>query len=317
LPTFVDHDLFLFFDQNLAAIREERGLTLDWPGSRIITRLVEISHGLFVWASTACRYIRDGKRFAVKRLETLISGRHSGAGPQKQLDAIYTTVLEGLIDEDFEEEERQMMCETINNVVGSIVALFSPLSAASLAHLLERKTHEIDETLADLHAIFNIPNQSHRPIRLHHPTFRDFLVDKTRCKNPDFWVDERTAHNALAESCIRIMHRMLKRDICGLRSPGILASDVSHSRVEQCIPPELQYACLYWAQHYRQGGAMLGEHDIAFDFLKEHYLHWLEALSLLGKSSEIAAIIRMYQAILVVCIYLEHLCTAILLTINI
>jgi NACHT domain/Heterokaryon incompatibility protein (HET) len=301
LPTSVDRDLNLFFQQNLAAIGEERGLAVDWPGSKIIARLVEISCGLFIWASTACRYIREGGRFAVKRLETVIKGRHSGAGPEKQLDAIYTTVLQGLIQQGFEEEEKQMMCETIKEVVGGIVTLFSPLSAPSLAILLDREVSKIDETLADLHTIFNIPNLRHRPIRLHHPTFRDFLVDKTRCKNPDFWVDQKMAHKALADSCIRIMRKMLKRDICDLRAPGTLATDVDQSRIERCIPQELQYACLYWAQHYRQSGALLGEHDTTYSFLKEHYLHWLEVMNLMGKSSEIAAIIRMYQALLVVC----------------
>ncbi|MCJ1404962.1 hypothetical protein MMC11_008188 [Xylographa trunciseda] len=299
LPMLVDRDLNLFFQQNLAAIREERGLAVDWPGFKIIARLVEISCGLFIWASTACRYIHEGKRFAVKRLETLIKGRHSGASPEKQLDAIYTTVLEGLIQPGFEEEEKQMMCETIREVVGGIVTLFSPLSAPSLANLLGREVDEIDATLADLHTAFNIPNLRHRPIRLHHPTFRDFLVGKTRCKNPDFWVDQKMAHKAIADSCISIMRKMLKRDICDLKAPGTLAADVDQSRIEQCIPPELQYACLYWAQHYRQSGAFLGEHDTAYSFLKEHYLHWLEVMNLMGKSSEIAAIIRMYQALLV------------------
>jgi hypothetical protein len=262
---------------------------------------VEISCGLFIWASTACRYIREGKRFAVKRLETIIKGHHSGAGPEKQLDAIYITVLEGLIQQDFDEDEKQMMCETIKEVVGGIVTLFSPLSAPSLANLLDREVSEIDETLADLHTIFHIPDMRSRPIRLHHPTFRDFLVDKGRCKNTDFWVDQKVVHKTLADSCIRTMRKMLKRDICGLKEPGTLAVDVDQSRIKQYIPPELQYACLYWAQHYRQSGAFLGEHDTAYAFLKEHYLHWLEVMNLMGKSSEIAAIIRMYQALLVVC----------------
>lgn len=29
-------------------------------------------------------------------------------------------------------------------------------------------------------------------------------------------------------------------------------------------------------------------------FFQEHFLHWLEAISLMGKGSEMAAIIRMY-----------------------
>jgi hypothetical protein len=213
----------------------------------------------------------------------------------------YNTVLEDLIQQGFDEEEKQMMYKTIKEVVGGIITLFSPLSASSLANLLDREVNEIDETLADLHTIINIPSQRHRPIRLHHPTFRDFLVDKTRCKNLDFWVYEKMAHKALADNCIRVMCKMLKRDICNLKSPGTLAVDVDQSCIKQCIPPELQYACLYWAQHYRQSGVFLGEDDTAYCFLKQHYLHWLEVMNLMGKSSEVAAIIRMYQALLVVC----------------
>jgi hypothetical protein len=194
------------------------------------------------------------------------------------------------------------VCGTITEVVGCIITLFAPLSAASLANLLDRKVDEVDATLADLHTIFNIPDKRTRPIRLHHPTFRDFLVDKNRCKNQDFWIDEKIAHKALADNCIRIMRKMLKRDICNLKSPGSLAVDVDQSCIEHCIPSELQYACLHWAQHYRRSGVFLGENDTAYSFLKAHYLHWLEVMNLIGRSSEVAAIIRMYQALLLVCI---------------
>jgi len=300
-PILVDRDLNLFFQQNLAAIGVERGLSEDWPGYKIIARLVEYSSGLFIWASTACRYIREGRRFAVKRLETLIKGRPSGSGPEKQLDQIYTTVLESLIQEGFEEEEKLELCETMREVVGGIVVLFSPLSVTSLANLLDRDVGEIDETLTDLHAILNIPSEKDRPIRLHHPTFRDFLLDTTRCTKSEFLVNKSLVHKTLADDCIRIMRKMLRRNICDLRSPATLAGDVSESCIERCIPRELQYACLFWAQHYLQSGVLLGETDMAYCFLKEHYLHWLEVMIILGKSSEIAAIIRMYQALLVVC----------------
>ncbi|RYO27977.1 Vegetative incompatibility protein [Alternaria arborescens] len=297
-PALINRDLNLFFQENLAAIGVERRLAPEWPGSRIVARLVEISSGLFIWASTACRWIRNGKKFATKRLETIIKGHTSDGGPQKQLDEIYTTVLESLVQQEYDEGEKQMLFESVRDVVGHIVTLFSPLSSVSLASLLDQDVEEIRETLEDLHTIFNIPSEESRPIRLHHPTFRDFIIDQSRCKNPDLWVDKKQAHKALAEDCIEIMRRMLKRDICGLQSPGVLVTDVDQSCIERCIPPELQYACLYWAQHCRQSGMLLGENDTAYHFLKEHYLHWLEAMNLMGKGSEIAAIIRMYQALL-------------------
>ncbi|KAE8443107.1 hypothetical protein EG329_002351 [Mollisiaceae sp. DMI_Dod_QoI] len=107
LPTIVDRDLSLFFEDSLKSIREERGFAADWPGSRIIKRLVEISCGLFIWASTACRYIREGKRMAKRRIDNLINNHRSREGPEKQLDEIYITVLKDSIQQGYNDEEKQ------------------------------------------------------------------------------------------------------------------------------------------------------------------------------------------------------------------
>ena len=125
-----------------------------------------------------------------------------------------------------------------------------------------------------------------RPLRLHHPSFRDFLLDKNRCGDSDFWVEEKQAHQMLADSCIQLMSTSLKKDICGVHSPGWLATDVESSRLEQCLPPEVQYACLYWVQHLQKSGTQLYDNDQVHQFLKVHLLHWLEALGWMRRVSE-------------------------------
>jgi hypothetical protein len=300
LPAIVDQDLELFFEENFTVIREERDFAADWPGMGVIKRLVEISGGLFIWASTACRYIREGRRLATRRISMLLNGYSSGTGPEKQLDAIYTTVLKESVQQDYNEEEKRELYEMLREVLGSIVMLLSPLSINSLANLLQVPPSHITETLADLHTIFYIPTHKNRPIRPHHPTFRDFLLNKDRCSDPNFWVDETVAHKVLGDSCIQLMSRMLKSNICGLDSPGILLKDIDPSLIERYLPPELQYACLYWVQHYRQSGRGFRDGDQAHRFFEEHFLHWLEAVNLMGKSSEMSAIIRMYHSWLLV-----------------
>ena len=61
-------------------------------------------------------------------------------------------------------------------------------------------------------------------------------------------------------------------------SPGVLATNVESSRVEQCLLPEVQYACLYWVKHLQKGGTQLQDNDQVHQLLKLHLLHWLEAL---------------------------------------
>jgi hypothetical protein len=298
--TIVDRDLRLFFKHSFKAIREERGFAIDWPGTQIIRRLVEISCGSFSWASTACRFIRDGRRQGRRRISILVKDKTSGAGADKRLDEIYITVLKDTIEQGYTDEEKQELYELLRKILGSIMILFSPLSMDCLANLLHLPSSDIHETLADLHTVFNIRYQKKRPIRLHHPTFRDFLLNKDRCSDLNFWVDEKQAHKDLADDCVDLMLKMLKRDICGFLSAGTLIREVNPDLIEQCIPPALQYACIYWVHHYRQSGTHLRDEDKAHLFFKEHYLSWLEAMNLMGKSSEMAAIIRMYQSLLLV-----------------
>ncbi|KAI0417786.1 hypothetical protein F5X98DRAFT_339571 [Xylaria grammica] len=61
-----------------------------------------------------------------------------------------------------------------------MAALFPPLPVDSLSRLLPLSPRNINEALADHHTIIlNIPNRTTRPIRLHYPTFRDFLLNRT------------------------------------------------------------------------------------------------------------------------------------------
>ena len=80
-------------------------------------------------------------------------------------------------------------------------------------------------------------------------------------------MDEKQAHQALADSCIRLLLTALKEDICSVNKPGALATDVESSRVEQCLPAEAQYAYLYWVQHLQKSGGQLRDNDQVHQFL--------------------------------------------------
>ena len=275
----VDHDIALFLKHNLARLG---------PEEQVIKQLVRKASCLFIWAATACRFICEGKRFAAKRLAIILeSSSTSLTVPEKHLNEIYVTVLRHSISPDYTDEEREEQCMMLRHALGSVAVLFSPLSICSLSKLLRITKQDVDQALEDLHSILDVPNDNFRPLRLHHPSFRDFLLNKDRSGDSNFWVDERQAHKTLADSCIRLMSSSLKQDICGLGTPGVLVTDVDSSRVEQCLSPEVQYACLYWVQHLQKSGAQLYDNDLqAYEFLQEHLLHWLEALGWTQNISE-------------------------------
>lgn len=160
--------------------------------------------------------------------------------------------------------------------------MLSPLPTASLAKLISISGTQVTQTLERLQAILDVPKDTAGFLRLHHPSFRDFLLNKGRCG--DFWVDEKKAHQRLATSCIQLMSA-LKKDICGMHAPGSQVSQVESGHLQECLPPEVQYACLYWVQHLQKSGSQACDNE-AHQFLQDHLLHWLEALGWMGKISE-------------------------------
>jgi hypothetical protein len=289
-PSTVEHDIYIFLEYNLRLIAQKHRLQIGWPGPDAIAILVQKASGLFIWAATACRFLEDGKKRWVIRNRLPILGTSKSiaepSGPEKQLDRIYTIVLTSSIPAEFSYREREELLNNLRSILGSIVNLLSPLSAHSLSRLLDIEKDNIEDGLDGLHAILDIPKDHTCPLRLHHPSFRDFLLSQDRCIDSNFWVDEKQAHQRLADSCIQLMSSSLAEDICDVTIPGTYVTEVERRRIEQFLPYEVQYACLYWIEHLQRSCIQLQDNDQVHKFLQRHLLHWLEALSWMQKMSE-------------------------------
>ena len=265
-PPIVDHDITIFLKHNLGLIGQEKpSLSASWPGEETVKQLVQLASGLFIWAATACRFIQEAGKvsFIRKRLAAILQiGSSIVEGqPEKHLNEIYTIVLRHSIPAQYSKEEKEEFLSMLKDILGCIVTLFFPLSVRSLSRLLNFQSEEVDDCLEDLHAILDIPRDHTRLLRLHHPSFRDFLLKKDRCNDSNFWVDEKPANEILAARCIQLMSTSLKEDICGVTIPGTLVADIKRCRVEQCLPLEVQYACLHWVKHLRRSDAQLRDND--------------------------------------------------------
>jgi hypothetical protein len=285
-------------------IGQEWTLGPKWPGEEVLRQLVLYASGLFIWAATACRFIREGEQFAHKRLDKILEGtRGAVIAPEKHLDEIYTTVLKHSISPMHTEEEKEDYCVDLRHTLGSVLVLLSPLSASSLNKLLNFPKEKVSQTLKNLHAILDIQEDQTCPLRLHHPSFRDFLISPQRCCDPNFWVEEKNAHEALANHCMQLMSQKLnQKDLCGLRDPGARIAQVSSEKLARYLPEELQYACEYWVSHLQRSNTVVDDESRAHRFLREycvqclqqrreddtssfsfplnHWLHWVGAFAL-------------------------------------
>ncbi|OBT38470.1 hypothetical protein VE00_11134 [Pseudogymnoascus sp. WSF 3629] len=126
---------------------------------------------------------------------------------------------------NYDEEDREEVLDPFKQTVGSIVILSDTLSKTALASLLGLQMDEVDEILKQLQAILDVPDALDLPVRLLHPSFRDFLLDKGRCNDLQFWIDEITDSLAIRATCslTNPTYRRLKDHDTAARALNIMA----------------------------------------------------------------------------------------------
>jgi hypothetical protein len=192
--------------------------------------------------------------------------------------------------------ETVKLLEEFRTIVGSIVVVAEPLASETLAKPLEISHKTIDSRLDALHSVLDIPADPHKPVRLLHLSFRDFLVDPRIEVRPEFWVDAHQSHSFLTKKCLELLETpsVLKQNMCELDSPGTLRSEIDAMRIQKYLHREVQYACRYWVYHLVNTKSN-NLWDLAYTFLKSKFLYWLEAMSLMGRSVDSLMIIDLLQ----------------------
>jgi hypothetical protein len=284
----VQNDIKSYLTAELAAIKSFYHLQDSWPSITDVEALSCLSSGLFIFAATSIKFIRDANYSdPAGQLAKLLRGKTTieGSSPYHRLDQLYLQVLNHAYpDISFD------LASRLKLVLGSIILLRDPLSAPNLERLLNMNSGKADSshspvqtTLIHLHSVVILPENDTQVVRLLHPSFFDFLINSDRCLNTKLVVDTRAQHTLIAQGCLHAM-RDLRRDMCGTGSSTVLQNEANglSARIAQHIPPHLQYACRHWASHLAH--AMVS--DVLVDLLKQFcyksLLYWVEVCSLLG-----------------------------------
>jgi len=210
------------------------------------------------------------------------------------------------MNDDFSPEEAKAISTRLRHLVGSVVLLFDNLSAEELERLLfpDMSTGGtlVQDTLDSLHAILDVPEDRTKPVQLQHLSFRDFLVDRDRCPDRRFHINQQDGHRNLFTHCLDLMSHCLRQNICYLSGPGTLVSEVSDTTLNQQVPPGLRYACRHWVDHAKYGGVSLDDDGQVHQFLLAYSPCWLEVVSLIGMLPEAKGIMRMLESLVEVSI---------------
>ena len=213
--------------------------------------------------------------------------RPQGIAHEGGIDLLYTQILE-LAFHGVDPGEQELYLR-FRNVVGAVLLVFRPLSRKTLSNLLKHcgTPSHISTTLRFLHSLLNVPDAEDEPIRVFHKSFPDFLTDRARCRDERFFVDPPVHHEDILFSCLDLMRKCLKKNICDLDDYAILSEveDLS-TRRETCIGSSLEYACRFWTRHLASvpgdGSSAKRVQEAVDEFFAKRLLCWIEVLSITG-----------------------------------
>lgn len=255
---------------------DRKPLGHDWINQDTVDCLVNLSFPLFIIAATICRFVRDPDWDPEEGLREILA--HPSIGHLSNTERIYLPILTHVITKYQASDKRDILTKQFQAVLGTIVCLVEPLSASGLATLIDIPEKYVRLRLDPLHSVLSIP-EDQAQIRVLHLSFPEFLLSQ-RSRGQPFGVDGPRMHATLTGYCMRLLSN-LRQNPLNL-PPAQLRADIEPGLIDSYFSPALRYACRYWVYHLKESQTRIDSRD----FLRQHFLHWLEALSLIDCLSE-------------------------------
>jgi hypothetical protein len=168
------------------------------------------------------------------------------------------------------------------NVLAATSLAYRPLSFAELALVAGLpKRVNVRTVVAECGSFYTVEEDR---IFLIHQSAKDYLGENYTKIQPGGVVQ---GHIDIIDRSINAMSAVLRKDIYSLGDYGLRPADALRPDPDPLA--SLQYSCLFWIEHIcnLNEGTKCGERLIdsgrVFGFLQQHFLHWLESLSLLKK----------------------------------
>ncbi|TDL24478.1 hypothetical protein BD410DRAFT_838010 [Rickenella mellea] len=156
-----------------------------WPSDKDLDRLVRLSCGLFVYASTVVRVVDEDKGNDPRgKLDQALKNPPG-------LDSLYQQVLSAEANEYF------------HRVMGIIILSSTPVSVVDVGRLLQLEPIIVSKTLTRLHSILMIPDDITEPVQVLHTSLRDHMTHQEQAKT--FFIEPLEHNRLILIDCLRVM----------------------------------------------------------------------------------------------------------------
>jgi hypothetical protein len=255
----------------------------EWLGNDVLNTLTARAAGLFIWAETVVRFVREG--FHERQLELVLDG---DIGDGNHVAELYEQILKFSF-----RRRNDSMLNIFKLVVSTLVLAKVPLRLVDVAEIVSVRESEVKFILDGLSSV--ISRTADQCLYIGHLSFTEFLCDSKRGSSQDpkwFFIDRSTWSHKLAMACFRLMKDGLKFNICGLQSSYLLNDEVENlpQTIDENISSPLFYSCRFWTAHLLDTTINSNCHETLMkeveDFLYNRVIFWLEVMSL---KKEVAA----------------------------
>ncbi|KAI0891534.1 quinon protein alcohol dehydrogenase-like superfamily [Annulohypoxylon nitens] len=229
------------------------------------------ANGTFLWVALACKSLAN-PRVRIRHTRTVLHKFPPG------LNALYDRMMGQIVQSDD--------ADICKRTLAVMALTYQPPRLLELIPLVDSGGDLTDclEEIIQLCGSFLIIRDG--TVFFIHQSAKDYILENAM--STIFPSGIANEHHAIFQKSLNIMSQTLRRNIYHLEDWA--AS--SHELVRPDPDPlaAVRYACIHWGQHMddsqlvsqTQCDVDLLDGGIIDTFIRKHYLHWLEALSLLG-----------------------------------
>ncbi|PLB49766.1 WD40 repeat-like protein [Aspergillus steynii IBT 23096] len=253
-------------------IAERKGLT-PIDRSEIQAMLKQKSESTFLWVALVCQRLQGISR---RRMKKELEGFPPGLGP------LYDRMLYQI--ESLHDGEDRKFCL---HILRAVVVGLRPLNLAELGVVAGLPDDALDDIpdLVQLCSSFLVLRDDY--VFIIHQSAKDYFCDGMGQR---LFIDGvANEHNVIAQRTFSIMDLKLTRNIYNVDHPGRSIHEITHPRPDPLA--SLRYQSTHWAAHLALSMnqstnnigicASMGDGGEVDLFLRKHFLHWIEALSLM------------------------------------
>jgi len=262
-----------------AAVTKYIQFKVDWLAKRndydndtqdAVQRYLSLNaKGTFLWVALVCQELADISGWKAEKMLTAFP---------PGLDAIYKRMIDQICNSN-----DARLCKSILAVVSVVYRPITLEELASFVDMPPRSSSNYKVLVEIIGLCGSFLTLRERTISFVHQSAKDYLVEHASAEIfPNGRIEEEQQRTV--SQSIEAMDKALRRDIYGLQHPGCSIDKVEHPDADPLGP--IRYACIYWVDHlckikssYNEVG--LYDNGTIDVFLRKHFLHWLEALSLI------------------------------------